>query len=58
MDNLVVCVIFFDKAMKEMDGKGWCINFSNASAIQRFETLGDAQLYITDNSWYFMPAML
>lgn len=57
-DSHINCVICFDQTMKELDGKGWCVRFSNSSGMERFATLSDAQLFITDNSWYFLPSMV
>ena len=54
----VTCVICFDATMKELDGKGWCVKFSNSAGMERFTSLSDVQMFITDNSWYFMPSMV
>lgn len=52
-------VIYYDGEMKELDGKGWCVNLDNLATCvsQRFESLSDAQMFITDNSWWFMPSL-
>lgn len=52
-------VLYYDGKMKELDGKGWCVNLDSlATAVsQRFESFSDAQMFITDNSWWFMPAL-
>lgn len=56
---ITVCLLYFDQELKEQDGRGWCVRFSNQDApVQRFATLNDAQMFITDNSWYFMPSMV
>lgn len=51
-------VLYYDAKGKELDGKGWCVNLdSHVSVIsQRFESFGDAQMFITDNTWWFLPS--
>ena len=48
-------VIYYDAEMKQADGLGWCVELLPSSTTNRFATLADAQLFITDNSWYFIP---
>jgi hypothetical protein len=50
-------VIYYDADMKEADGLGWCVELHPSSTTNRFATLADAQLFITDNSWYFLPSI-
>lgn len=52
-------VIYYDGKMKELDGKGWCVNLDSLATVlsQRFESFSDAQMFITDNSWWFMPSL-
>lgn len=50
-------VIYYDADMKEVDGRGWCVELQPSSTTNRFATLADAQLFITDNSWYFLPSI-
>ena len=61
MNDLAVrrIVIYYDGKMKELDGKGWCVNLDSLATVlsQRFESFGDAQMFITDNSWWFMPSL-
>ena len=51
--------LYYDTGMKELDGRGWCLRLGNSSVVflHRFETLADTQMYITDNSWWFMPSL-
>jgi hypothetical protein len=48
-------VIYYDAEMKHIDGLCWCVELLPSSTTNRFATLADAQLFITDNSWYFIP---
>jgi len=48
-------VIYYDADMKNTDGLCWCVELLPSSTTNRFATLADAQLFITDNSWYFVP---
>jgi hypothetical protein len=61
MNDLTVrhIVIYYDGKKKDLDGKGWCVNLdSHVTCIrQRFESFGDAQMFITDNSWWFLPSL-
>jgi hypothetical protein len=61
MNDLTVrhIVIYYDGKKKDLDGKGWCVNLdSQVTCIgQRFESFGDAQMFITDNSWWFLPSL-
>jgi hypothetical protein len=61
MNDLAVrhIVIYYDGKMKELDGKGWCVNLNSLTACvsQRFESFSDATMFITDNSWWFMPSL-
>jgi hypothetical protein len=50
-------VIYYDADMKEADGLAWCVELLPSSTTHRFATLADAQLFITDNSWYFLPSI-
>lgn len=50
-------VIYYDADMKEADGLGWCVALQPFCTTHRFATLADAQLFITDNSWYFLPSI-
>lgn len=50
-------VLYYDADMKDADGLGWCVELQPSSTTNRFATLADAQLFITDNSWYFMPSI-
>ena len=47
-------VIYYDAEMKQADGLGWCVELLPSSTTNRFATLADAQMFITDNSWHFM----
>lgn len=49
-------VIYYDADMKDHDGLCWCVELNPSSTTNRFATLADAQLFITDNSWFFMPS--
>ena len=55
--NVRHIVIYYDADIKEADGLGWCVELQPSSMTHRFATLADAQLFITDNSWYFLPSI-
>ena len=55
--NVRHIVIYYDAYTKEADGLGWCVELQPSSTTNRFATLSDAQLFITDNSWYFLPSI-
>jgi hypothetical protein len=55
--NVAHIVIYYDADMKEADGLAWCVELLPSSTTHRFATLADAQLFITDNSWYFLPSI-
>lgn len=50
-------VIYYDAEMKQADGLGWCVELLPSSTTNRFATLADAQLFITDNSWHFLTSI-
>lgn len=50
-------VVYYDKDMKEADGLGWCVELQPSSTTNRFATFAEAQLFMTDNSWFFLPSM-
>ena len=50
-------VIYYDANMKGYDGLCWCVELNPSSTTNRFATLTDAQLFITDNSWFFLPSI-
>ena len=50
-------VIYYDADMKDHDGLCWCVELNPSSTTNRFATLSDAQLFITDNSWFFLPSI-
>jgi len=59
MNDLAVrhIVIYYDADMKDADGLGWCVELQPSSTTHRFATFSDATMFITDNSWWFMPAL-
>ena len=61
MNDLAVrhIVIYYDTNMKDLDGKGWCVNLDSLATCvsQRFESFSDATMFITDNSWWFIPSI-
>jgi hypothetical protein len=52
-------ILYYDGEKKDLDGKGWCVNLNSLATVlsQRFESFSDAQMFITDNSWWFMPSL-
>lgn len=38
-------VIYHDKETEELDGKGWCVEFSDADTTNRFGTISGALAY-------------
>jgi len=50
-------VVYYDKDMKDADGLGWCVELQPSSTTNRFATFSEAQLFMTDNSWFFLPSM-
>ena len=59
MNDLAVrhIVIYYDTDMKRLDGLGWCVELRPSHRQHRFTTFSDATMFITDNSWWFMPAL-
>jgi hypothetical protein len=50
-------VLYYDADMKDADGLGWCVELQPSSTTNRFATFADAQMFITDNSWWFLPSL-
>ena len=50
-------VLYYDTDMKDADGLGWCVELQPSSTTNRFATFTDAQMFITDNSWWFLPSL-
>ena len=50
-------VLYYDTDMKDADGLGWCVELQPSSTLHRFATFSDATMFITDNSWWFMPSI-
>jgi hypothetical protein len=53
-----VCIFYYDNDMKSVDGKCWCVKFSNSSTTNRFTTIGDAQMFFMDNYWNLVPTVV
>jgi hypothetical protein len=50
-------IIYYDADLHDADGLGWCVELQPSSTTNRFATFVDAQLFITDNSWFFLPSI-
>ena len=50
-------VISYDADMKRSHGSGWSVELQPTPATHYFATFGDAMMFITDNSWHFLPSI-
>lgn len=55
---MIHLTLYYDADKKDVNNNCWCVKFSNSNTVYCFPTLVDAQLYITENSWHFMPDII